>query len=161
MSANRGQPYKEDFGTKFRRWKRNALWPPPGKEPWLKDLIMFIGHLAFYPMSYLTLVLQPHVYTTTFGWNPAIAAVLWTGLIASAYLVLAGAREACPGPLTSLGGILIMLGFACLVPMIFGFAAFSATVFLMGGFHGLWVISKGILFFGFLWYYFTVTTDRR
>ncbi len=160
MSGIRNRSGKEDFGTKYRRWKRNALCPPPGREPWLKDLIMLIAHIFFYPAAYVTLVIQPHLHGSGFGWSPPLAALLWTGLIASGYLVLASAHEACPGPLANLGHLLIMAGFICLIPMSFGFMSVAAAVFILGGFHGLLAIFKPLLFFGFLWYRFYLAYSR-
>lgn len=126
------------------------------KTPFLEDLLLCVGQLAFFPLSYFTLLPEIRLDLLGLGQSMMIEVVLWLLLIASSYCMIAFRLSASAGPLSRYAFIAVLLLFVITIPITLGFAAMSVVGFAVGGFDYLYYFWKPVLFFGFLWFWFTV-----
>ncbi|MEH6739080.1 MAG: hypothetical protein V7695_11135 [Sulfitobacter sp.] len=123
--------------------------------PFLTDLCLLLLHLPFYPLAYFTLL--PEVRWDLFGVGQSIIVdgLLWLSLLTSGYMIIRVKRQAHVGTLARYGTIIFFLGICILTPFIIGFAVLAIVSFVGVGFEGLMIWWRSLLFFGFLWVYFS------
>lgn len=120
----------------------------------LKDFGLLVAQLAFVPLSIITLISESRHELAGLGDGPLTMLCLWSALLVSAYFTLAAKNISHPGRLTYAGTIFLLILFCLSIPIIFGFAAMTLVTFAAGGPEILLILWKGILFFGFVWFWF-------
>lgn len=119
-----------------------------------KDFGFLVAQLAFVPLSIITLISESRHELVGLGDDLFTMTLLWSALLVSGFFTFAAKNIPAPGRLTVAGIIILMIVFCLTIPITLGFAAMAIVTFAVGGPEILFILWKGILFFGFvsLWF---------
>ena len=124
------------------------------RTPFLEDLGMCLANLAFFPLSYFTLLPEVRRDILGLGEGLMIDGPLHIALFVSAWATLALAKGRKHGRLAHAGIIFNIIIFCLMIPIVFLFAAMIFVGFAIRGPEVLLFFWKGVLYFGFLAYCF-------
>ena len=120
----------------------------------LKDLGLFAAQLVFVPLSVITLISESRHELVGLGDDLFTMTLLWSALLVSGFFTFAAKNIPDPGRLTVAGIIFLIVVFCLTIPITLGFAAMTFVTFAAGGPEVLFVLWKGIMFFGFVCFWF-------
>ncbi len=120
----------------------------------IQDFGLLVCQLAFIPLSIITLIPESRYELAGLDMGLMTSSALWAALIVSGFFTLAAKNMPEPGPFASAGIIFLVVCFCLTIPVTLGFAAMALVTIAVGGPDVLPVLWKGILFFGFVWFWF-------
>ena len=113
------------------------------------ELGILAAHVAFYPMAFFAAL--PEASKVLVGTDLSLVAMVL--FVVSAVIVAATKNYPSGGALVQLGVGIMSLGLVVLVPAMLGFVALALMMLSVAGVAALAIIWKGIVFFGFMFWY--------
>ena len=123
------------------------------KSPHAPNMLVEVGilaaHAAFYPLAFFAAL--PEASKILVGSDLSFVAMFF--LVLFAVIVAATKNYTNGGALAQLGVGIMSIGLILLVPAMLGFVALALIMFSVAGMAAMAIIWKGIVFFGFMFWY--------